>query len=202
MSGRKTLEKERLEELALVDHPSNLTPWELRFCHHYATGGQMLDSFKQVCALHELQETDKELRRKAVALLKKPAVKKYIRHLHKRLEDMGVASMLEVQMYLTEIMRTPIEEIDSDHPLCQKKITTVTFHKDGSRSEKTTLEMVPKMDAVKALIAMKGWNAPTNVNVNHTGGGVMLVPMAENVTDWEAAARASQAALMKDAIDV
>lgn len=200
MSHHLKKQRERAQELALVDHPSGLVPWELRFCQEYALTGQLLDAMKQVCAVHELSN-EHSLRMRAVALLKKPLVKRYLKHLQDRLEDCGVASMVEVQMFLTDAMRTPIDMIDGDSPLCQKKVVSVTTHKDGSSTEKTTLETVPKMEAAKTLIRMKGWDAPIRIGVEHSGG-VMLVPMAENLTDWEKAAAASQEKLMADAVDI
>ncbi len=59
------------------------------------------------------------------------------------------------------------------------------------------------MDALKTLIRMKGLDAPIKVDVNHSGSvGVMVVPMAANVDDWEALAQSSQKALMEDATDI
>lgn len=200
MSHYLKKQRERAEELALVDHPSGLLPWELRFCQEYALSGQLLDAMKQVCAVHELQN-DHSLRMRAVALLKKPLVKRYLNHLQNRLEDIGVASMVEVQMFLTNAIRTPVGLVDEDSPLCQKKVVTVRTAKDGSQTETTTIETVSKMEAAKTLIRMKGWDAPIKLDVNHSGG-VMLVPMADNLSDWEKAAADSQEKLMADAIDI
>lgn len=200
MSHYLKKQRERAEELALVDHPSGLLPWELRFCQEYTLSGQLLDAMKQVCAVHELKN-EHSLRMRAVSLLKKPLVKRYMKHLQDRLEDIGVASMVEVQMFLTNAIRTPIGMIDDESPLCQKKVVTVRTAKDGSKTETTTLESVSKMDAAKTLIRMKGWDSPIKVDVNHSGG-VMLVPMADNLSDWEKAAADSQEKLMADAIDI
>ena len=201
MSHHLKKQRERAEELALVDHPSGLIPWELRFCLEYALRGQLVDAMKEVCAIHELNDSDHALRMRAVALLKKPQVKKYLESLQKRLEEMGVASMLEVQLWLTGAIRTPIGMIEDNSPLCQKKIVTVRTSKDGGVTETTTLESVSKMDAAKTLIKMKGWDAPVKVDVNHSGG-VMLVPMADNLSDWQKAAGESQEKLMADAVNI
>jgi len=200
MSQYLKKQRERSEELSLVDHPSGLLPWELRFCQEYAITGQLLDAMKQVCAVHELGN-DHSLRMRAVALLKKPVVKRYLERLTARLEELGVASMLEVQMFLTAAIRTPVGMLDEENPLCQRKTTVTTTHKDGTETEKVSLESVSKLEAAKMLIRMKGWDAPTKIDVSHSGG-VMLVPMAENLTDWQKAAGESQAKLMADAIDI
>lgn len=190
----------RIQELALVDHPSGLLPWELRFCQEYACRGQLIEAMQQACAVHELGN-DHSLRMKAVAMLRKPAVKRYMRHLQDRLEDMGVASMLEVQTFLSDAIRTPLAMITDEDPLCQKKTSIITRHKDGTETERVMIESISKMDAAKTLSKMKGWDAPIRVDVNHSGG-VMVVPMTENLTDWEKAAGESQAKLMADAIDI
>ena len=201
MSHYSRKQRNRKEELALVDHPSGLLPWELRFCQEYAVHGQLIDAMREVIAAEDFREEDYALRLRAVKLLKKPLVKKYLQHLQKRLEDIGVASMVEVQTFLSDAIRTPIDQIDASSPLCQKRIIRTTTFKDGSQAETETLESISKMDAAKTLIKMKGWDAPIKVDVNHSGG-VMLIPMADNLTDWEKAAADSQAKLMKDAIDI
>ena len=201
MSHYSRKQRNRKEELALVDHPSGLLPWELRFCQEYAVHGQLVDAMREVIAAEDFREEDYALRLRAVKLLKKPLVKKYLQHLQKRLEDIGVASMVEVQTFLSDAIRTPIDQIDASSPLCQKRIIRTTTFKDGSQAETETLESISKMDAAKTLIKMKGWDAPIKVDVNHSGG-VMLIPMADNLTDWEKAAADSQAKLMKDAIDI
>ena len=201
MSHYSRKQRNRKEELALVDHPSGLLPWELRFCQEYAVHGQLIDAMREVIAAEDFREEDYALRLRAVKLLKKPLVKKYLQHLQKRLEDIGVASMVEVQTFLSDAIRTPIDQIDASSPLCQKRIIRTTTSKDGSQAETETLESISKMDAANTLIKMKGWDAPIKVDVNHSGG-VMLIPMADNLTDWEKAAADSQAKLMKDAIDI
>ena len=201
MGRYETEQRRRNEELALLDHPSGLLPWEMAFCIEYSQHGNLVESLAVAKGVPMNETNPHSLRMQAVSLLKRPAVKQYIHKLQERLEEMGVMSMLEMQMFLSDAVRTPIESIDSNHPLCQKKITTVTTFKDGSYQEKTTLESVSKMDAAKTLIRMKGWDAPVKVDVAATGG-VMLIPMTHDVETWENAAAESQAKLMEDAIDV
>ena len=182
--------KELDNELLLVDHPSGLTTSELAFCRMYAQGFKPFRAYQLIA--DDIEEcknlSDLQLKLRALAILKKPACKRYLLHLSQRLEDIGVASMLEMQMFLTDAIRTPIGMIEDDHPLCQKKTITVTTvrQKDGSEveTEKIILESISKMDAAKTLIKMKGWDAPVKVDVNHQGG-VMVVPMSENMSDWE-----------------
>ena len=198
----------RLEdELTLVDHPSGLATYEMAFMRLYAQGFKPFEAM--VIIADNIEEwvdfTDLQIKNQALKVLKKPVAKAYLKKLTDKLEELGVASMLEMQMFLTDAIRTPIGMIDDDSPLCQKKTVvkrTVT-QKDGSvvETETVTLESINKMDAGKTLIKMKGWDAPVKIDVNHSGG-VMLIPMAANLLDWEKAAQDSQAKLMKDAIDI
>ena len=191
------------DELSLVDHPSGLATFEMAFLRRYAQGFKPFEAMRVLADEIEGWDklTDTQLKTKALTVLKKPTAKAYLERLTARLEELGVASMLEVQMFLTAAIRTPVGMLDENNPLCQRKTTVTTTHKDGTESEKTVLDSVSKLEAAKMLIRMKGWDAPTKIDVSHSGG-VMLVPMAENLTDWQKAAGESQAKLMADAIDI
>ena len=191
-----------MEELALVDHPTGLLPWEMRFVQEYADSGQFVDSMKRVCAVHELGKNDRSLRMKAVALLKRPAIKKYLRACIDRLDEFAVMGESELRIYLTSVIRTPVGAITEDDPLAQEVTTFTKTNQDGSQSETKVVKGVSKLAAAQALMRMNGWDAPVKVDVNHTTGGVMLIPMAESMTDWEKAAAPSQAKLMADAINI
>ena len=189
-----------MQELALVDHPTGLLPWELLFCQTYASTGQFVESMRCVISTHELDEANEHsLRMRAVSLLKRPDVAAYVRHLLKRVESLGVATRLEATMWLSDAFRTPIGMIDEMDPLCQRKTTTITRKPDGSETERTVLEMVSKIEAVKMLAKLNGWDAPIKVDVNH-GGGVMRVPMSATLEDWERVAADSQERLMNDSV--
>lgn len=205
MSDHDKRQRQRREELALIDEPSGILPWESMFVREYVLCGHPLEAFKKVCATHELQDSDQALRMRATNLMRKPAVKRYLNHLNQRLEDMGVCSMLEVQIWLSDVMRTPVGMIDQNDPLCQKhrKTIRIVTQKDGSTLETETeeFESVSKLEAAKALIRMKGWDAPVKVDVNHQGG-VMLVPMALDAAEWEKHASGHQERLMNETIDI
>tara|TARA_R110000772_G_scaffold268565_2_gene396234 strand:- start:14639 stop:15241 length:603 start_codon:yes stop_codon:yes gene_type:complete len=200
MSHYLNKQRERVEELALVDHPSGLLPWEMLFCQAYADKGQIIDAMRQVCAVHELKN-DHSLRMRAVSLLKRPAIGRYMAHLRQRVEDMGIMSKAEALRFVSDIIRTPIDMLDGDNPVCHKKIISETTHRDGTTTTKTSYEKPSGLDAVKVLEKIQGWDAPTKIDVSHSGG-VMLVPMTESLSDWEKAAGNSQAKLMADAINI
>jgi len=172
----------KLEELKLVDHPSGLLPWELEFCRQYASGVHFIDSYKKTCALHDIvRDNEHSMRMKAVSMLKKPIIKKYLGKLQDKMVELGVAPAYEVQSFLTDVVRNGRDELE----------------KEDQDAEKIRLALM----AAKSLAELGGWNAPTKLNVDHTGG-VMVVPMAENVDDWSKMAIESQRKLMDDAIDI
>ena len=199
----ETKARELDDELALVAPATGLASFETAFLRLYAQGFQLLKAIQIIGAEIDAWKdfSDIQLKNQAVMIMKKPAARKYLDSLNEELEKRGVASMLEVQMFLTDAIRTPIEDIDSTSALCQKKTTTTTIMKNGDKVERVFIESVDKLKSAVTLIKMKGWEAPTKVDVNHTGG-VMVVPMAANMADWEKAAVDSQAKLMKDAVEI
>ena len=194
-------QKQRVLELSLLDPPSGLTPQEQRFLQEYATCGVIVDAMRATCPVEDINRSDASLVTSAVFILKKPIAKSYMAKLQDRLEELGVASLLNTQLFLSSAMSTPLSDIDADHPLCQTRTVTKTV-KDGVETITEKFTMVDKLKATEMLNKMKGWEAPREVNVNHDGGGLMMVPLADNLSDWTAMAAPSQAELMKDAIDV
>ncbi len=195
-------QSQRVLELSLLDPPSGLTPQEQRFLQEYATTGVIVDAMRATCPVEDINRSDKSLVTSAVVILKKPIAKQYMTKLQDRLEELGVASMLNTQLFLSSAMITPLSDIDADHPLCQTRTVTTTTNRDGTESKVEKFTMVDKLKATEMLNKMCGREAPKEVNVNHTGGGAMMVPLADNLSDWTALAAPSQAELMKDAIDV
>lgn len=190
-------------ELATLDHPTGLNPFEIRFCLVYGSGQYRLatQAYRAVLPLSESDlMTDADVTRNTNRLLLRPVVRKYLNNIIKKVEEVGIADIVEVQMFLTNAIRTPINVVDGDSPLCQKKTVRTNTSKDGAVTETVTYESVSKMDAVKTLSRMKGWDAPLKIDMNHSGG-VMMVPMASD-EQWEQQAKDGQKALMKDAIDV
>ena len=195
-------QKQRVLELSLLDPPSGLTPQEQRFLQEYAICGVIVDAMRATCSVEDINRSDASLVTSAVFILKKPIAKDYMAKLQDRLEELGVASLLNTQLFLSSAMSTPLSDIDADHPLCQTRTVTTTTARDGTESRVEKFTMVDKLKATEMLNKMKGWEAPKEVNVNHDGGGLMMVPLADNLSDWTAMAAPSQKTLMDDAIDI
>ena len=190
------------EELAFTDHPSGLTPFEIAFCLYYVQGCTQRQALELAADGTDRLDGLTVRQQSVIAhkMAKRPEVRDYLRALLAKLEEMAVASALEIQMFLTDVIRTPPSQVNSNHHLCQRVNRRVMQTPDGPVSFEDP-EMVNKMDAVKTLIAMKGLSAPVKVDINHNVG-VMVVPMATNVDDWQSQAQDSQAKLMTDAADI
>ena len=185
-------------ELATVDSPSGLSAFDTQVCIWYVMGCTQRESYELTAGTAKLVNLDPIISaRRGHRILNRPEAKSYLRSLIARLEDLGVASALEIQMFLTDVIRTPPSEVDSNHRLCQRVNRRVIQTEDGPVTYEDP-EMVNKMDALKTLVQMKGLNAPVKLEVNHNVG-VMVVPMSTNVEEWQANAEASQAELVEDA---
>jgi hypothetical protein len=189
-------------EMDVVEPPSGLTPLMQRFCLNYAALGKLTVAYQNALTDLQHEQMDKTAAMKrAITLLKRNDVKNYLTGLSEHMEEKGVAKPLEIHMFLTDIVRTSIREIDDSSPLCQKKTVTEKISPDGTRTVKTVFEMPSKLEAIKILNTMKGHNAAIKVDLS-VKGGIMVVPMAADMEQWEDLAADSQEALMKDAIDV
>lgn len=67
--------------------------------------------------------------------------------------------------FLVEAMRTPISEIDEDHPLAQEKTVTTVSGGDGPEILKTTIKMYSKQHAADRLAKVMGWDKPQEVKL-------------------------------------
>jgi hypothetical protein len=188
-------------DLESVATPDGLTFHEMSFALNILQGFAQLEAYRKAFAGECDGLENRKISARASNLKNKPIVKQYLRSLAKELERAAVATALDLQMFLSAAIFTPVGDIDENHPLCQKvKRSTVTT-KDGAMIDNEEIVAVPKLEAVKTLIRMKGYDAPIKIDINHKVG-VMVVPMASNVDEWEKAAAESQRRLMDDAIDI
>lgn len=189
-------------EMDVVEPPSSLTPLMIRFCLNYASLGKMTVAYQNALTDLGQEQMDKTAAMKrAITFLKRQDVKNYLAGLNDHMEDKGVAKPLEIHMFLTDIVRTSISEINDKSPLCQEKTVTEKISPDGTKTTKTVFKMPSKLEAIKILNTMKGHNAAIKVDLS-VKGGIMVVPLASDLEQWEDIAADSQEALMKDAIDV
>jgi hypothetical protein len=64
----------------------------------------------------------------------------------------------EVLAYLARVVRTPIGDVDHTSDLCQER----TFI-EGNEETSVKVKMVGKLEAIKQVATMCGWNAPQKV---------------------------------------
>jgi len=191
--------KNRVADLNNVEIPKGITAPEAKYALNILQGFGPQEAYKLAVGNRANGKTNDQVSKSAYKFKTKPLVQQYIKALMNELERVAVANSLDLQMFLTAAIFTPIGDIDEHHPLCQKKKTTTRTDKDGTEHESLDLEMVSKLDAAKMLIRMKGLDAPIKVDHTHKVG-VMVVPMATSVEDWEKLAAGSQQALMNDAL--
>lgn len=191
-----------MELVAVQPTSGNLSPFERLFCLNYVQGARASAAYLQALPKEEREATaEGAVFKKCRALLSREDVKDYIDSLTATMEKHGVISGLEIQLYLTDAILTPLSEIDENSPLCKKKIVREMIHKDGTIERTTTYEKVDPLKAVDIMARVKGMYAPIKLDMRHTGG-IMVVPMSTDLDAWESAAAQSQAELMADAIDV
>lgn len=193
--------KNCVEDLKSVEQPDGIKSDEIRFALNTLQGFGVREAYRLSIGSRAEALDHTKLSRRAHVMKNKPIVKKYLAALVRELERVAVANALDLQMFLSAAIFTPIGQIDEHHPLCQEKIVAETTHKDGTTSVVTKTKSVSKSECAKILIRMKGLDAPIKVDVNHRGG-VMIVPMASSVEDWERLAANSQKLLMQDAVNI
>lgn len=179
-------------EMVLVEPPEKLTPQERKFLCLYVQGVPPVRAHVEIFGGDlNPQHRGMEIR----GILAQPEAVEFINRANDRLESLAVASRAEIEMFLTAALRTPICDIDDSHPLCVKMKTRQTEH-----GEEVEVEKFHPGRAIEILNKMRGYDAPTKVEL--TQGGVMEVPLAQSLEEWEAAAAGAQKDLMADAIDI
>lgn len=194
--------KNHVEDLRSVELPPGITTEEIRFALNTLQGHGPQDAYRlAIGEVRTSEHTASQLSKRANKTKNKSAVQRYMRALVTELERVAVANALDLQMFLSAVVFTPIGQIDENHPLCQKTTTTTTINKDGTETIRQVVEMPSKKDCAALLIRMKGLDAPIRVDHTHRVG-VMIVPMATSVEDWERLAAGAQQRLMEDAINI
>lgn len=191
-----------IPDLKRVELPEGITTEQVRFALNTLQGHGPQHAYRLAIGdARAADHTPRQLSRKADKAKNNAIVQRYMRALVAELERVAVANALDLKMFLSAVVYTPVGAIDENHVLCQKKTTITTTSKAGVETTRQLVEMPSKKDCAALLIRMQGLDAPIRVDHNHRGG-VMVVPMAANVGDWERIAAASQLKLMEDAIEI
>lgn len=189
------------DDLGFVEPPDHLNQAERKFVLAYV---QAIPTVAAYDAAFDppADRTNAEKWNHIRALLGHPKTQNYIDALNKRVEDLAVAQKADIERWLTEAIFTPFDEIGTDSSLCTGATINRTFNEHGEvtgQSLKRTT--VNKAEAVKLLNRMRGYDQPVKLDVNHSGG-VMVVPMVSSEDDWTKIAEKSQQELIETTIDV
>lgn len=191
--------KNHVPKIEDVGIPEGMSSSDVLYALNIVQGESHQDAYKNAIGPKAIGRTSTQISRMAYKVKNKPLVQKYISGLMKEIERVAVVNSLELQSFLSAVIYTPIGSINEFSPLCQKKTVTTTTSKDGATTEKVILEMPSKHACAQLLARIKGMEAPIQVNVDHRVG-VMVVPMASSVEEWEKQAASSQETLMEDAL--
>tara|TARA_R110000796_G_scaffold17656_2_gene54215 strand:- start:26581 stop:27183 length:603 start_codon:yes stop_codon:yes gene_type:complete len=194
------------DELAYIGD-SGLDLFSESFCIELVRcNGIVSKAMARTVGKHAKPMTERARYKKAQEMLGNVKVRAYLARLQERIEQLGVATQFQLHKFCTDVVFTPIGSIDENSPLCQEMTVTDYKDKEGNITHtKTNLKMVPKAAALAQLSKMKGWDAPTRIDVR-VKGGVMMVPMFSEpeksedlqVEEWGKAAEISQKKLQQD----
>ncbi len=94
----------------------------------------------------------------ASKLLRNPKVLEEVERLEREADDVVIAGKKERMIWLSRVLRTPIEDVDEGSDMCQE----VRYGKDGER----TVKMPSKLAVVQELNRMTDGYTPERVEVD------------------------------------
>jgi hypothetical protein len=116
----------------------------------------------------------------------------YYANLIEKTESDAVMSIKERKEWLTGGIKVPLSEVDSSSTYCVEEINT-----EGM----TKIKKVDPIRAMDMLNKMDGAYAAEKVEVEHKGG-VLVVPMADSLEEWEQHSIDEQEKLQADTINI
>ena len=130
---------------------SDLNERQRKFCLQLVRGNSQAEAYRR--AGYASASPDVE----ASVLASKPSVAKYLDYLRENAETNAICSLAEAKEFLAAIVRTPVGEVDERHSLAQE----VRRNADGT----VHVKMPGKVEALRELSRIEGWNAPEKVEV-------------------------------------
>jgi phage terminase small subunit len=137
-----------------------LNPRERAFVDAYIVSGQATDAYRKA---GYAATTARAANVGAHKILHRPRVAAAIAAERAALRAASRMTKEDAIDWLCDAIRTPIGEIDEKNQLAQEW----TVEEVGELTTKTKLKMVPKLESLKQLALMLGWNAPEEVNTHH-----------------------------------
>lgn len=137
--------------------PALDNPRHEAFAQAVASGAKGAVAYRRVYG-----ENIKSARGSAYALLKDQDISARVRELSEKSADATVMALREEMEFLTQVVTTPIDQIDETSVLCQR----YRYKPDGSRE----LWMVDKLGALRLLAELKRelTGAAMNISVTNT----------------------------------
>lgn len=131
-----------------------LSPRQLKFCQAYASGMTVGVAWRAA---------GYKAKPKSAAILggralQNPEIAAELDRLYAEARERARLTKEDIIDYLCDVVTTPVGKVDQDHKLCQEYHVSETEH--GSH---TKVKMPAKLDAIKHLSALCGWNAPVKV---------------------------------------
>ena len=139
----------------------NMNARQKKFCELYV---QLNNAGR---AYREAGYSEKGADQSANTLLRKPEIKEEVRAARARNNALCRMEKIEAMQFLADVIRTPINQCDGDSPLVQAVDETEGEGKGGSWRRRKVV-MVSKMDALKQLAQMCGWNEPEKAHLTIT----------------------------------
>jgi phage terminase small subunit len=91
----------------------------------------------------------------AARALQRPAIKQAIDARRQLMREAAHLSRMDIVGFLCETIKTPIGKIDENHRQAQE-----SHIEEGEIKSSTKIKMPGKLEAVKILVQMMGWNEP------------------------------------------
>jgi hypothetical protein len=88
-------------------------------------------------------------------LLQKPEIKAAIEARRQKMREEAHLSRMDIVGFLCDNIKTPVGEVDENHRLAQEH----SLDESETRT-RTRIKMPAKLEAVKILVQMMGWNEP------------------------------------------
>lgn len=138
--------------------PHGLSPRERNFLDAYLAGKRVAEAYR--AAGYNCKSTA-SAQAAGSKLLAKPKMQAAILAERTALRESATIDRLEILSFLTNVVRTPIGKIDENSPLMQTYART-----EGELSNSIRYQMVDKMNSIKHLTFLLGFDPPKKQEIS------------------------------------
>lgn len=191
--------KEIMPQFENMEPPEGLKVTERKYVLNLIQGYGSQQAYRLALGGRAAGKTPMQLSKGANKFKSKPLVQQYHKAIMQEMERVAVANSLEIQIFLSAAIFTGAGQIDKDSPLCQEYAETITIEPNGRETINRKVKVPSKHACAQLLARIQGIEKPIQVAHTHKGG-VMVVPMASSLEEWEQLAVRAQKQLMQDAL--